>query len=93
MNITGSKLSIITTAQIRYEGILQRADPLTKAMTLMQVRSFGTEGRRGGGPNEVQVQDNIIEEVTFKLEFIRDFKIVAPPVPTVVDPAIISTSN
>ena len=62
-------------------------------MTLMQVRSFGTEGRRGGGPQEVQVQDNVIEEVTFKLEFIRDFKIIAQPNPTLADPAIISTNN
>lgn len=46
-NLLGSKLSIITNAQVRYEGILSKADPITKALILINVRSFGTEGRRG----------------------------------------------
>ena len=91
-NIIGSRLSIITTAQIRYEGILHQADPITKAMTLMQVKNFGSEGRRGG-TQEIDAQDSIIEEVIFKLEFIRDFKIVAPPNPILLDPAIVSATN
>jgi len=90
--IIGSKLSIITTAQIRYEGILHQADPITKAMTLMQVKNFGSEGRRGG-TQEIDSQDNVIDEVIFKLEHIRDFKIIAPPNPTLLDPAIVSASN
>lgn len=91
-NIVGSKLSIITTAQIRYEGILHHADPITKAMTLMQVKNFGSEGRRGG-TQEIEAHDGIIGEVNFKLEFIRDFKIIAKPNPTLLDPAIISTKS
>jgi protein LSM14 len=48
----GSKLSIVTTAFVRYEGILREVDPINKAMTLINIRSFGTEGRRGG-ENEI----------------------------------------
>jgi protein LSM14 len=77
--------------QIRYEGILSAVDPVNKAMTLVGVRSFGSEGRRNG-VNEVPVTDQDISEVTFKIEHIKDFRIVEKPNTILLDPAIISTS-
>jgi len=44
-------------------------------MNLKNVRSFGTEGRRGG-VGEVPANDNEYPEVTFKVDLIKDFKIV-----------------
>jgi protein LSM14 len=77
--------------QIRYEGILSAVDPVNKAMTLVGVRSFGSEGRRNGA-NEVPATDQDISEVTFKIEHIKDFRIVEKPNTILLDPAIISTS-
>ena len=90
-SILGSKLSIITTAQVRYEGILTSVDPVNKAMILIKVKSFGTEGRRGG-TNEILGNDNEIAEVTFKVDLIKDFKIIEKPT-ALNDPAIISISE
>lgn len=56
------------------------------------MKNFGSEGRRGGA-QEIDSQDNVIDEVIFKLEHIRDFKIIAPPNPTLLDPAIVSATN
>lgn len=61
-------------------------------MTLIQVKSMGSEGRRGG-TNEIQGTDNVIEEVIFKVDHIKDFKIIEKPNPTLIDPAIISISS
>lgn len=78
--------------QIRYEGILSAVDPVNKSMTLVGVRSFGSEGRRSG-QNEVPANESEISEVTFKIEHIKDFKIVEKPNTMLIDPAIISSSN
>ena len=90
--LLGSKLSIITTVQIRYEGILSAVDPVNKSMTLVQVKQFGSEGRRNG-VNEIPASDTDINEVTFKIEHIKDFRIVEKPNTILVDPAIISSST
>jgi hypothetical protein len=55
------------------------------------VRSFGTEGRRKG-VNEVPVTDQDISEVTFKIDNIKEFRILEIPKTILLDPAIISTS-
>ena len=58
-SILGSKISLITNALVRYEGILSEVDPIKKSMTLISVRSFGTEGRRNG-VNEINMIDSEI---------------------------------
>ena len=45
---TGCKVSLITKALVRYEGIVLKLAKVEKAMHLSQVRSFGTEGRKNG---------------------------------------------
>ncbi len=85
-------MSIITTANVRYEGVLSEVDPINKAMTLINVKSFGSEGRRGG-TNEIPPTDGEISEARFKVDHIKDFKIIEKPNPTLLDPAIISTNN
>lgn len=90
-NILGSKLSIVTTAFVRYEGILREVDPINKAMTLINIRCFGTEGRRGGD-NEIAPSTTDIGEARFKVDHIKDFKIIGKPEPMLLDPAIISST-
>ena len=84
-------MSIITTALVRYEGVLSEVDPINKAMTLVNVKSFGSEGRRGA--NEIPPAEGEINEARFKVDHIKDFKIVEKPNPALLDPAIISTST
>lgn len=47
---------MITNALVRYEGVLVEVNKTERSMKLKDVRSFGTEGRRGG-VNEVEPQD------------------------------------
>ena len=53
----GSKISLITNALIRYEGVLRGVDPNKKSMTLINVKTFGSEDRRDvvipPGENEI----------------------------------------
>jgi protein LSM14 len=77
---------------VRYEGILTSVDPVNKAMILIKVKSLGTEGRRGG-TNEILGNDNEIAEVTFKVDLIKDFKIIEKPNTNQIDPAIISIND
>ena len=60
-------------------------------MTLVNVKSFGTEGRRNG-LKEIPSIDNQILQVQFKVDQIKDFNIISKPDLTQLDPAIISAS-
>jgi len=71
---------------------LSAVDPVNKSMTLVDVKQFGSEGRRNGN-NEVPPSDNDIKEVQFKIEHIKDFTIVEKPNTILIDPAIISSSH
>lgn len=77
-NILGSKISLITNALVRYEGVLSEVDPVKKSMTLINVKSFGTEGRREG-VNEIPVLESEIQGVQFKVDQIKDFNIISKP--------------
>lgn len=79
--------------QARYEGILTEVDTVAKTMRLKNVKNCGTEGRRGGGSNEILASEQEIQEVLFKLEHIKDFKILEKPNPILIDEAIVSTSS
>jgi protein LSM14 len=85
-------LQILTIAQVRYVGVLSEVDPVNKAMTLINVKSYGTEGRRQG-VNEIAASEAEIVEARFKVDHIKDFKIIEKPNPTLLDPAIISTET
>jgi hypothetical protein len=77
--------------QARYEGILTEVDTVAKTMRLKNVKNCGTEGRRGGGSNEILASEQEIQEVLFKIEHIKDFKILEKPNPMLIDDAIVST--
>jgi protein LSM14 len=77
---------------VRYEGVLSEVDPIKKSMTLINVKSFGTEGRRNG-VHEIPAADTEIEYVGFKVDQIKDFKIISKPDITLLDPAIIEVRN
>lgn len=98
MNATpffGSKISLISKSEIRYEGILYTVDPKESTIALAQVRSFGSEDRQVEKP--VPPRDEVFQYIIFRASDIKDLIVDQPPSPALSDPAIIqahsTTSN
>lgn len=95
----GSKISLISRLDIRYEGTLHSVDPVESTISLSQVRSFGTEDRPA--PVSVPARQDIYEFIIFKASDIKDLIVCETQKPTAAptvddityDPAIISVSK
>ncbi|XP_071402786.1 protein LSM14 homolog B-like [Centroberyx affinis] len=89
----GSKISLISKAQIRYEGILSSVDTDKSTVALAKVKSYGTEGRHTDRP--VPPKDEIYEYIIFRGSDIKDITVSEPPKPhhgLPHDPAILQSS-
>ncbi|MEQ2253259.1 Protein LSM14 B [Ilyodon furcidens] len=86
----GSKISLISKAQIRYEGILSSVDTERSTIALAKVKSYGTEDRHTERP--VPPKDEIYEYIIFRGSDIKDITVSEPPKPhhgLPRDPAIV----
>ncbi|KXS21624.1 hypothetical protein M427DRAFT_275088 [Gonapodya prolifera JEL478] len=72
MALVGSRISLLSKSGIRYVGTLAHLDERESSLTLDNVRSFGTEGRRGGGADEIGGVDTVYEQIMFKGADISD---------------------
>lgn len=93
----GSRISLISKAEIRYEGILHFINPEENTVGLKEVRMLGTQGRRGG-IGEVEPNDTVYDFIIFRGGDIKDLSVFEkkeeePPKPQQFsDPAISSMS-
>ncbi|CAF1215804.1 unnamed protein product [Rotaria sordida] len=87
----GSKISLVSKAKIRYEGILYTIDANESTVALSKVRSFGTEDRPTDRP--VPARDEIFEYIIFRGADIEDLQVREPPQNSLTqDPAIVESS-
>lgn len=75
----GAKISLISRADIRYEGILADVDPSESTISLEQVRIMGTEGRRPIDQPQIPANPNVYEYVIFRSTDIKDLQVFEAP--------------
>jgi len=94
----GSKISLVTKAEIRYEGILYALDLQDATISLAKVKSFGTEDRPTDRPSPPK--DEVFEFIIFRGADIKTLDVVEPPKSVTAltsgvppnDPAIVEVS-
>ncbi|RKP36723.1 Lsm14 N-terminal [Dimargaris cristalligena] len=101
-SLYGSRISLISKSNIRYLGILHEINEQDSTVALEQVRSMGTEGRKGGDPDEeIPASDEVFEFIQFRATDVIDIRLEepeeapkpAPPPPSIPnDPAILGVS-
>ncbi|PHH63254.1 hypothetical protein CDD81_6111 [Ophiocordyceps australis] len=95
----GSRISLISKSDIRYVGTLHEINSDESTVSLENVRSFGTEGRRGRPEEEIAPSDQVYEYIVFRGSDVKDLRIEEhptskenkPPPPMPDDPAIVGS--
>lgn len=77
----GKSISLISNSDIRYVGTLHEINSENSTVSLRNVRSYGTEGRKGG-MGDLPPSDSVYEFIVFRGSDVKDLKITdTPPAP------------
>jgi len=87
----GCVMSLISKKEIRYVGTLVMINSQDQTLVLKNVKSYGSEGRRGGGTDEVPPSQEVYQHIIFRAAELKDFYVIKSPEKEFQDPAIIST--
>ncbi|ORX71953.1 hypothetical protein DL89DRAFT_255661 [Linderina pennispora] len=93
--VYGNRISLISKSGIRYTGTLNDVNEQEQTISLEQVRSMGTEGRKGNPLEEIPASNDIYEYIQFRATDVISVQFetepAAPPPPPQVpnDPAIL----
>ncbi|KAL2214200.1 hypothetical protein CC79DRAFT_115731 [Sarocladium strictum] len=92
----GSRISLISKSDIRYVGTLHEINSDESTVSLENVRSFGSEGRKGNPEEEIAASDQVYEYIVFRGSDVKDLRIEEPstgkenqPAAMPNDPAIV----
>jgi len=89
MPYIGSKISLITMSELRYEGILVNVNTVNSTVTLRDVRMFGTESR--SAQSYVMPSPEVFDYIVFNGKDIKDLTVCEPSsLPLKEDPAVVS---
>ncbi|RSL97134.1 hypothetical protein CDV31_013156, partial [Fusarium ambrosium] len=75
----GSRISLISKSDIRYVGTLHEINSDESTVSLENVRSFGTEGRKGRPEEEIAPSDQVYEYIVFRGSDVKDLRIEEHP--------------
>ncbi|EJT71526.1 hypothetical protein GGTG_10783 [Gaeumannomyces tritici R3-111a-1] len=75
----GSRISLISKSDIRYVGVLHEINSEESTVSLENVKSFGTEGRRGKPEEEIAPSDQVYEYIVFRGSDVKDLRIEQAP--------------
>lgn len=84
-----------------YSGVLHEINSEESTVSLENVRSFGTEGRKGNPAEEIAPSDQVYEYIVFRGSDVKDLRIEQAPAPPKEnqppkvpdDPAIVGVSH
>ncbi|RYP01689.1 hypothetical protein DL764_006152 [Monosporascus ibericus] len=78
---SSSRISLISKSDIRYSGVLHEINSEESTVSLENVTSFGTEGRRGNPDEEIPPADQVYEYIVFRGSDVKDLRIETPAPP------------
>jgi len=90
----GSRISLISRSDVRYEGTLYTIDPQESTIALQNVRNMGTENRRPG-TELVEGSSTVYEYIIFRGDNIKNIKIMDDDSDNVLinDPAVLEVKQ
>eukprot|EP01055_Gregarina_sp_Pseudo9_P004804 Gregarina_sp_Pseudo_9__4803@NODE_501_length_2691_cov_281_032051_g472_i0_p1_GENE_NODE_501_length_2691_cov_281_032051_g472_i0NODE_501_length_2691_cov_281_032051_g472_i0_p1_ORF_typecomplete_len360_score70_97LSM14/PF12701_7/1_3e28FDF/PF09532_10/1_4e04FDF/PF09532_10/0_076FDF/PF09532_10/1_5e10SMATX/PF14438_6/0_0086Toxin_9/PF02819_15/0_37_NODE_501_length_2691_cov_281_032051_g472_i0721082 len=87
----GSKISLVTNSELRYEGTLININTVNSTVTLRDVRMSGTEGRKAPH-GYVMPSSEVFDYIIFNGKDIKDLTVSEPAFSVKEDPAVVAVN-
>lgn len=87
----GSKISLVTVSELRYDGILVHINTGNSTVTLKDVRMIGSENRKGSS-QYVMPCSEVFDYIIFNGRDIKDLTVSEPAFSIKEDPAVVAVN-